>query len=158
MMPDWSQYVTRSEFVTSMKPMEEIRERLWVEIDRLHASQTTMLQTLTEVRDQVKLSNGRTAKLEERFEVVESEIVEARDAAVDTKLNGCDQLHRHHDQLSTLAQVGVVGGAEGFAPTSLRRHAPKVAAGGGLVGLGLLLPHVWEMLDTLWHWVRSLPQ
>ena len=168
-------YVTQLQLRTALEPLAEFRERLYASIDQLQSGQATISDKLSALVIQVTVANGRTGKIEttlssacSRMEEIEdiataakTEAAAAHTAAESVQLRGCHQMSNHVRTMSSLARAGALvddeepgGGLATLEPSwpRLRKHGPRVAAGGGLVALGAALPHLLEWAQ----WLASL--
>ena len=156
---DLSNYVTHAQLDGRLQPLAEIRTMLRDDLRGLHEGQVRLSAQMqemgTSICDRMDEANHRTTKLEEKLDVTETEVQEARDTAKTVLNDGCRQKVNHVQAMTTLARVGAledVGGALIVEPQPfLRRHAKKGVVGGALVGLGALLPHFIQFLDWFVH-------
>lgn len=165
-MPDMSQFVTRDELTAHLAPLGEIRSMLREDIRYLREGQTGLSEQMREMDTRIvgrmDTANGRTAKLEAQL-VAQDESAEGdrmhlqsvEKTATAILVDGCHQGRRHIEAMRTLVAAGVVPQADGSIElpledsplgTLIQRHGKKAAVGGGLVGIGVLLPHVWTWL------------
>lgn len=156
--------VTRAELAASLSPLAEIRSLLAKDIDRLHQGQQTLFdkidETRTAITDRQDVANHRTSKNEEAVSTIATIVASI-------KQHGCDEKKEHNLVIDTLRRSGawLTPGAmiaetdehdEHRAKTFLKKHKTK-AIGGGLVGIGVLLPHIWEGIHQLIHWATNVP-
>jgi hypothetical protein len=99
------------------------------------------------------IANGRTDKAEAAIEAVKKEVGQIL-------TEGCDQKHKHASDVALLRGSGAVLPYEETplvrdpipymgTPDTRKKLAKRAGIGGGLVGVGVLLPHV----VTGVHWV-----
>jgi len=172
---DLSQFVTQAALDRQLQPLAEIRTMLRDDLRGLHEGQDRLATQIAEMNSSICArmdeANHRTNTLEATVDTIEAEAREARDTAKTVLNDGCHQKANHVIAMTTLARVGALEDLNDAAlaeredlesQTFLKRHGRKAAVAGGLglggFGLGLLAPHVGQILDWLIHLFFKVPQ
>lgn len=163
--------VTRDEFHSTLKLLEEIRVDIKGDIKDLKRGQDDLSQQLDdtkrEITERQDIANGRTTKNEaavlaatEQVEAVAQQVETVQAIVSSIKRNGCEQKDKHVEVIDALAAAGIVPDtsevletAPPHGPRWTRTHKAGLGVVGiGGLGLGALLPHLGPAL----HWLLTL--
>lgn len=168
-----TEYITSAEFSRTMTLLEEIRTDLKAGQGRLHEEMVAVGKRITDRQD---VANGRLAKAETEIvstitglrvlevkaasyrdqrasdRIIEQKVVADIKAELDQLMaEGCRVRSSHAADVLTLHSAGVLEG-EGVGPSRWKRAAQPIGFSLGGLGLGVLGPHVGEIL----HWLAGL--
>jgi hypothetical protein len=135
-MNSTNKYVTMDNFTQVLDLLKENREIIREQVDKLSEQLTSGIGEITGRQD---IANGRMVKAEEQIQ-------EIRDEVDEILMEGCHQKEKHIEAITTLAEVGAL---EESALIPNWKRAKKIGIGGGLVGIGVLMPHIWDAI----HWI-----
>lgn len=163
--------VTRDEFHSTLKLLEEIRVDIKGDIKDLKQGQDDLSQQLDDTKREITtrqdIANGRTSKNEaatgvalEQVDQLATQLTAVQTIVASIKKDGCEQKAKHVEVIDALAAAGVVPDTsevldrgDPAGPRWTRRHKAGLGVVGiGGLGLGALLPHVGPFL----HWLLTL--
>ena len=151
-------YVSQETLNTVLDLLKENRDVVREQIKVIGVKVDDLSDQLTEAATQITtrqdMTNGRVSRAETAIDNMKKEVDQIL-------TEGCDQKHKHAQDVALLRGSGALPVYEEEPalvrspipymgdPESRRRLVRKAGIGGGLVGLGLLIPH---LVDGL-HWV-----